>query len=113
MLKISENAKKAIEGFNRNVNLLKTQPVSEEELQQAKNILKASILNEREANSGMNTQTHIIRNSAYGLKHIEYMLETIDKITIADIQATANYVFGNQPITSIVASQKTLDALNL
>ena len=108
-----ENAKKAIEGFNRNVNLLKTQPVSEEELQQAKNILKASILNEREANSGMNTQTHIIRNSAYGLKHIEYMLETIDKITIADIQATANYVFGNQPITSIVASQKTLDALNL
>ena len=108
-----ENAKKAIAGFNRNVELLKTQPISEQELQQAKNTLKACLLNEREANIGINNQMHHFRNSAYGLKHIDLMLETIDKITIEDIQATANYVFKNQPVTSIVASQSTLDALNL
>ncbi len=108
-----ENAKKAIAGFNRNVELLKNQPVSEQELQQAKNSLKASLLSDREGNIGINSQMHGFRNSAYGLRQIELELEAIDKITVEDIQATANYVFGNQPITSIVASQSTLDALNL
>ena len=108
-----ENAKKAIEGFNRNVHLLKTQLVSEEELQQAKNKLKTSILDSRESNSDVTTQMHANRNSAYGLKHVQEVYEAIDKITVLDIMAAANYVFANPAITSIVASQKTLDALNL
>ena len=108
-----ENAKKAIEGFNRNVHLLKTQLVSEEELQQAKNKLKTSILDSREANVDITAQMHSYRNSAYGLKHVQALYEAIDKITVQDIMAAANYVFANPPITSIVASQKTLDALNL
>ena len=108
-----ENAKKAIEGFNRNVELLKTQLVSEEELQQAKNKLKTNILDNREANSDITVQMHNYRNSAYGLNHIKELYEAIDKVTVQDIMATANYVFANPSITSIVASQKTLDALNL
>lgn len=108
-----ENAKKAIEGFNRNVNLLKTELVSEEELQQAKNKLKTSILDNRESNSDLTMQMHDYRNSAYGLNHIKQMYEAIDKITVQDIMATANYVFANPAITSIVASQNTLDALDL
>ena len=108
-----ENAKKAIEGFNRNVNLLKTQLVSEQELQQAKNRLKTSILDWRESNSDITSQMHEHRNSAYGLNHIKELYEAIDKVTVQDIMAAANYVFANPSITSIVASQKTLDELGL
>lgn len=108
-----ENAKKAIEGFRRNIDLLKTQLVSEEELQQAKNKMKTYILDSRESNIEITSQMHEYRNSAYGLKHIEELYRAIDKITVQDIMAAANYVFGGEPITSIVASQKTLDALNL
>ena len=108
-----ENATKAINAFNKNVHLLKTELVSEQELQQAKTKLKTMILNSREANSDTNEHMHSARNSAYGTKHIEALYSAIDKITVQDIQATANYVFKNPPLTSIVASQKTLDALNL
>ena len=108
-----ENATKAINAFNKNVHLLKTELVSEQELKQAKTKLKTMILNSREANSDTNDHMHTVRNSAYGLKHIETLYAAIDKMTVQDIQAAANYVFKNPPLTSIVASQKTLDALNL
>ena len=39
------------------------------------------------------------------------MFEYIDQVNEEDIKAAANFVFANPPITSIVASQKTLDFL--
>lgn len=108
-----ENATRAINAFNKNVEMLKTQGVSQEELNQAKNRLKTMLLDLRESNYGINNQMHYYRNSAYGLKHLETYYSAIDKITVEDIKAAANYVFKNPPITSIVASQKTLDELNL
>ncbi len=108
-----DNATKAIAGFNKNVELLKSQPVTAQELEYAKKMLKTQLLNETETNLGMTTQFHQNRNSAYGTKEYELLLNAIDKVTIEDIQAAANYVFQNQPVTSIVASQKTLNALNL
>lgn len=108
-----ENAKKAINAFNKNVEMLKTQGVTQEELNQAKNRLKTMLLDSRESNYGINDQMHDYRNSAYGLKHLETYYSAIDKITVEDIKAAANFVFKNPPITSIVASQKTLDELNL
>ena len=108
-----ENATKAINAFNKNVHMLKTELVSEQELKQAKTKLKTMILNSREANADTNEHMHSARNSAYGIKHIETLYAAIDKMTVQDIQAAANYVFKNPPLTSIVASKKTLDALNL
>ena len=52
-------------------------------------------------------------NSYYGNDYAMKYLEIIDKITAEDVKATANYVFANKPITSVVASQYTLDALGL
>ena len=68
-------------------------------------------LSERESNSGLSNQTVSCNNSAYGIQHLSALWEAIDKVTVADIQATANYMFKNPPVTSIVASQKTIDAL--
>ena len=108
-----DNAAKAISGFNKNVELLKSESVTAQELDYAKKILKTDLLNSIESNIGLTTQFHENRNSAYGTKEFELFLNAIDKVSIEDIKAAANYVFQNQPITSIVASQKTLKALNL
>lgn len=108
-----ENAKKALEGFNRNVQLLKTTNVSQKELEDAKVKLKTEILNNFETSIDKTITTHVTSASPYGIRYIQEKIDAIDKVTIDDIRAAANYVFANQPVTSIVASQKTLDALNL
>ncbi len=108
-----QNVSLALQAFQNNVNLLKTQPVSDKELQIAKNKLKTSILNEQEGNSNLNSQLHNIRNSAYGFNYIRELYNAIDNITARDLLNTANYVFRYQPVTAIVAGQNTLNALNL
>ncbi len=107
-----ENAKKAIDGFKRNVDKLKTEPVSEEELKKAKNSIKTDILNQMEKNSYFTEQLHEFRNSPYDFNHLQLLFNEIDKVTIADITETAKYVFSNSPVTSIVGSKKTIDYLN-
>ena len=44
-----------------------------------------------------------------GLDYFNQYMKKIDEINIQDIYNTANYVFANEPITSIVASQKTIN----
>lgn len=107
-----ENVKKAIEGFKRNIDKLKTQPISAEELQKAKNCLKTNILNQMEENLFFTIQLHDYRNSAYNFNHLQLLFDEIDKITIQDVLTTANYVFANNPVTSVVGSKKTIDYIN-
>lgn len=107
------NITKSIEGFNRNVNLLRTTNVSPKELNDAKTALKTEILNNLETGSEKLADFHSSSNSIYGLNYNTALLDAIDKITVDDIRNTANYVFQNPPVTSIVASQKTLDTLGL
>ncbi len=108
-----ENINKALEGFQHNVDLLKTQNVSDEELNRAKAALKTEILNSFETNLDKKYLFDSISDSKYGISYYKKKLEAIDKITPDDIRAAANYVFQNPPITSIDASEKTLNALNL
>ncbi len=108
-----ENLNKALEGFNRNVELLKTQNVTDKELENAKTTLKTQILNSIETNADKNYTLSITKDSPYGIKYFSSLYEAIDKLTPDDIRNAANYVFANQPVTSIVASKKTLDSLNL
>ena len=103
----------AINGFNRNVQRIKNEYVSQEELDVAKTILKTNLLNSLEGNINKSGLLQSNMNSYYGHDYTSKYLEIIDKITVADIKAAANYVFANKPITSVVASQYTLDALGL
>ena len=108
-----ENVNKALNGFNRNVERLKTETISEEELQMVKTVAKTNFLGSLEGNHSKSNLLLGNMNSYYGIDYSKKYLEAIDKITAEDIKAAANYVFANKPITSIVASQYTLDALGL
>lgn len=108
-----ENVTKAIQGFERNVNALKTSYVSQEELDNAKTILKTVILNELETASAKNSAFHSVEISPYDNFYFEELVKAIDKVSVEDIKSAANYVFKNPPITSVLASQSTFDALNM
>ena len=108
-----ENITKALDGFKRNIDKLKTEPVSQKELDNAKIKYKTQILNSFETNVGKNAAFAAFKYSPYDTDHYEALLDAIDRVTVEDIKAAANHVFANPPITSIVASQKTFDDLNL
>ena len=109
----SENVTKSLEGFKKNIEKIKTQPVSEEELKTAKLTIKSNILNMLDTNSGKINK--FIDDVAYlnDLNYTNKLLKEIDNVTIEDVQKTANKVFEGHSLTSIVASEKTLKELNL
>ena len=103
-----DNVKKSLDGFKKHIEKLKTEKVSDEELDAAKLRLKTNILNETESSGG---QTHTLLSnlsSPYSTGSTDLHLKLIDEITADDIYNAANYVFGGNPITSIVASENTL-----
>lgn len=108
-----ENVNKAINSFKKNIERLKTENVSDEELNMAKTVLKSNLLNALEGNQSKSGILQLNMASHYDVDFAIRKLEIIDKITAEDIKAAANYVFANKPITSIVASQYTLDSLGL
>lgn len=104
-----ENINKSIAGFQKHINKLKTEPITQEELEKAKLILKNNILNSLETSDEKNSDILCGKNSYYGINLTKDALDAIDRVTIKDVQDAANYAFKNPPITSIVASQKSLD----
>ena len=107
------NIKKSLDGFKKHVDLLKTTKVSEEELENAKRSLKNDYLNSLETSDNKVCAISAYHASPYGKDYDKKYLEALDKITAEDIQSAAQYVFENPPITSILASKKTLDNMNI
>lgn len=105
-----DNIKKSIDGFNENIQKLKDEKVSEEELEYAKKALKSSILSSLESNFGKSVAVSESNNTLYGINYINKKLEVIDSITVDDIQNAANYIFKNKPVYSLTATQASLDA---
>ena len=107
-----DNLKKSIEGFQYHVNKLKTEKVSQEELENAKLTLKNRILAQNESNIGKTAGLDYNAGSVYGISRENQLLDMIDKITVDDIYNTANYIFKGAPTYSIVATENTLKANN-
>lgn len=105
-----DNVQKSIDGFNRHVQKLKTEKVTDEELNNAKLNLKNSILNDNHSSINKNSNIMSGLNSPYGALRDNQLFDEIDKITVDDIYNTANYVFSNKPTYSIVATENTLNA---
>lgn len=104
------NLQKSIEGFKKHVEKLKTEKVSDKELQSAKLALKNLILEQNEGGSGKTETLDYSLSTCYGVTRENKLLEIIDSITPDDIYNAANYIFKEKPVYSIVATENTLKA---
>ena len=106
-----DNVKKSINGFNRQINELKSGNFTDQDLENAKLSMKANLLN----NEGTGSKLGAINsglNSKYGITYTNQLFDEIDKITKQDIVDFADKIFKNPPVYSIVASKDTLDNNN-
>ncbi len=108
--KTLDNIKKSIDGFNENIERIKTDKVSQEELETSKKALKTDILASLEMNAGKNSALTYSSSTPYGVNHINEMFETINNITAEDVLNTAKNVFKSKPIYSISATKEAIDA---
>src|SRR5574344_29122 len=104
-----DNLQKSIEGFNSHAKKLMNEDVTDEELENAKLHLKNSVLKATQATEGKKRAVLSGLSSPYGVSARNQELEVIDSITKDDIKACANYIFTTKPVTSIVATQNTID----
>lgn len=105
-----ENIEKAIEGFKKHIQNLKSEQVTDEELRSAKLFLKNAILNSSHSNSGKNSALINSIVSPYGIDRQNQLLSEIDNITKEDIYNAANYILNTKPTYSILATSDTLKA---
>ncbi len=104
------NLEKSIIGFNKHIEKMVKEGVTEEELESAKLSIKNSILNNNELTADKNISILLGAKSFYGATSDNQALELIDSITKEDIQAAAKYIFSTNPTISIVATENTINA---
>lgn len=105
-----DNIKKSIDGFNENISKLRTEKVSDEELQTAKKALKSYILGNLEMNRDQTIHLASSISTPYGINYINQQFEIIDSLTADDILNTAKYVFKQNPVYSISGTKDALEA---
>ena len=103
-----DNVQKSIDGFNRQIGMLINSEYTDEDLESAKRIFKAKLLNKEGTPSKLNALNSGL-NSVEGLDFENQLFNEIDKITRADIDKFSRKVFNNPPVYSIVASKDTLE----
>lgn len=105
-----DNVQKSIHGFNRHIQKMMNEKVSDEELQSAKLSLKNSILNGSNSSYGKASKLLKSVDTPYGIYRTNMILDEVDKITAEDIYNAANYIFSSKPTYSILATENTLKA---
>ncbi len=103
------NVQKSINGFNRQIGLLKNGDFTDKDLENAKLAIKASLL---ENEGTENKLDSIMRgmNSEYDITYLNQLYKEVDNLSKDDIVKTAEKVFSGKPIYSIVATKDTLNA---
>lgn len=103
-----ENLKKSLDGFKNHINKLITEPVSEKELQTAKEQIK------REQSDNMefsNSRAAILQSGVdtlYGTQCNNSFIDAIEQITPKDIQNAANLYLKQPSVISLIASPNTI-----
>lgn len=105
-----DNLQKSINGFNKHINKIKTEKVTNEELENAKLALKNDVINCNHSAHQKNISALNGINSPYGITRENQIFKMIDEINADDILNAANYIFAGKPVYSIVATDNTLKA---
>lgn len=103
-----DNVEKSIIGFNRQINSLLNSEYKDSDLESAKRILKAELLD----NESVYSRLYSINKAEYRDEKLDYqnrVFEMIDSITREDIDKMSKRAFENPPVYSIVASGDTLN----
>lgn len=103
-----DNVQKSINGFHKQINALKNGEFTDKDLENAKLIMKADLLNTEGASAKLASISCGMK-SKHGITFLNQIYNTIDSITREDILNSAKKAFANPPIYSVVASQDTLD----
>ncbi len=103
------NLQKSLDGFEAHVQKLMNEPVTEEELESAKMLLKQKYARQTELPASKTALLAMNINQPYGIKRMDEYVRAIDKMTPADIQAAACHAFSNKPVYSILASEDTIN----
>lgn len=112
-IKQFENVKKSLDGFKSHIDKMKNELVTKDELEAAKLRIKTKLLNSIESSDSQTDVLSCAKDSPQGIATVNESLKQIDQVTANDIQNAANYIFEGNSITSILASQATLDNMNL
>ena len=101
--------KKSINGFNRQIKALLNGEFTDEDLENSKRLIKASLLN-NEGNYAKINSLEAGLNSHDGIDINNKIYKEIDKITKEDVISYAKKVFEFCPVYTIAASSDTLKA---
>lgn len=104
-----ENVEKSLNGFDDHIKKITKEKVSIEELDAAKLRMKTKLLNSIESSASQTNILSASKDTVFGVSALNENLKLIDEITADDIYNAANYVFNGNSITSILASQNTLN----
>ena len=104
-----ENIEKSLNGFRTAINNLINVPISEEELQSAKNSLKSDMIFESETSEGRNRMIEKGLNSPYGINYLNEELNAIDTVTIDDIQQVARKYLNKPSLIQISADKEAFE----
>ncbi|PSF32661.1 peptidase M16 [Aphanothece hegewaldii CCALA 016] len=84
------------QALNQEIERLKTEPVSEQELQRAKNQLRAQLLRTLNSNSGMAQALAEYDVKTGSWRNLFTQIDEISAVTAEDIQRVANQTFSNE-----------------
>ncbi|MBQ2644444.1 insulinase family protein [bacterium] len=106
-----KNIKTAIDGFKAEIEKIKTIPVEEQELQDAKN----NVIGKRgfyfETNSLISSLTGMYEIQGLGFNYEEKFIETIKNVTSEDIKKCAETYFSRAKVLTILAPAENINAV--
>lgn len=109
-LEYHKNVQKSLEGFNNHVNKLINEKVTEEDLNAAKLALLSKVIFNTESTGGKHAQISQNSESFYGTGYTKELVNAIENVTAEDVQKIAQINLKKHAVTSLIASQETLDA---
>ncbi|OGH99902.1 MAG: hypothetical protein A2104_08225 [Candidatus Melainabacteria bacterium GWF2_32_7] len=109
-VKKPKNIVKSLDGFNKHLNQMKNEPVTENELKKAKKMLNTNFITNCEPTSGKNVMITKGSNNSYGPTYINNLLESINKVTPDDIKEVAKKYLNSPSVISILGTPDAIKA---